>query len=127
MPIELLTAPLRTPNLITLKMRIFIVSFAIAPLVAYVLWKLHARRARDIPTVQNKFSSPKACREILACNGYASGERNTIPAVESRAGPNQRLVKAFEIHNAFTTKDDQYRKSFTSKAASKMSAPTEED
>ena len=108
-------------------MRTFIVSFAIAPLIAYVLWKLHARRARNILTVQSKFSDSKACREILACNGYASGERNTIPAVESRAGPNQRLVKAFDIHNAFTTKDDQYRKSFTSKAALKMSALNEED
>ena len=121
MPIELLTA---SP---TAKMRTTIISFAIGSLVAYIFWKLHARRGRTIPTVQNKFSNPKACREILACSGYASGERNTVPAVESRAGPNQRLVKAFNIDNAFTTKDDQYRKSFTSKAASKMSALTEED
>ena len=124
MPVDLPTAPLSSSNL---KMRTFIVSFVIAPLVAYVLWKLHARRARKISTVQNKFSNPVACREILACNGYGSSGINTISAVESRAGPNQRLVKAFNIHNAFTTTDDQYRKSFTNKVASKMSALNEGD
>lgn len=126
MPIDLLTAP------ITINMRIFIVSFVIvsfviAPLVGCVLWWRHASRARTIPMVQNKFSTPKACREILACNRYASGERNTIPAVESRAGPNQRLVKAFNIDNAFTTKDDQYRKSFHREAKAKMSSLEEVD
>ena len=127
MPMELLTAPSSSSSLVTIKMRISIVSFAIAPLVAYVLWELHARRARKVSTVQNKSSNPAACREILACNGYGCSGKNTIPAVESRAGPNQRLVKAFNIHNAFTTTDDQYRKSFTSEAASKMSALKEED
>ena len=127
MPTALLTAPLSSPNLIIIKMRTFIVSFAIAPLVAYVLWKLHVRRARTIPTVQNKLSDPAACREILACSGYASGDRNTIPAVESRAGPNQRLVKAFDIDNPFTTKDDEKRKSFTAEARAKLSTVKEED
>ena len=124
MPIEVLTAPLSSSNLITIKMRIYIVSLVIA---ALVLWRRHARRARTIPMVQNKFSDPKACREILACIGYVSGEINTIPAVESRAGPNQRLVKAFNIHNAFTTKDDEDRRSFTAEARTKLSAVKEAD
>ena len=127
MPIAVLTAPLSSSNLIIIKMRIFIVAFAIALLVAYVLWNPHARRARTIPMLQNKCSNPKACREILACDGYASGDRNAIPAVESRAGPNQRLVKAFNIDNAFTTKDDEDRKLFASKARAKLSAVKEAD
>ena len=127
MPIGLLTAPLSSSKLITIKMRTIIVSFAIAPLIAYVLWKLHARRARNIHTVQNKFSDPKACMEILDCIGYASGRRNTINAVESRANPNQQLVRAFNIHNAFTTKDDEDRKSFTSQARTKLYAVKEAD
>ena len=126
MPIGLLTASLSSSNLISTKMQNIIVSFAIAPLVAYVFWELHARRARNITTV-HKFSNPKACMEILECTGYTSGDRNTINAVESRAGPNQRLVRAFDIDNAFTTKDDQYRKSFTRKARAKLSALKEAD
>ena len=125
--IELPTAPLSSSNLISNRMRTVIVSFAIAPLVAYVLWKLHARRIRNISTVHHKFSNPKACMEILNCIGYASGDRNTIPAVESRARPNQRLVKAFNIDNAFTTKDDEDRKSFTHEARTKLSEIKEAD
>ncbi len=127
MPIELLTAPLSSSNLIPTKMRLIIVSFAIVLLIAYVLWKLHARRARNVSTIHHKFSNPKACMEILDCTGYASGDRNTINAVESRANPNQRLVRAFNIDNAFTTKDDEDRKSFTSKARAKLSAIKEAD
>ncbi len=127
MPIELLTAPLSPSNPIPAKMRTIIVSFVIAPLGAYVLWKLHARRARNTSTVQHRFSNPAACMEILACTGYASGDRNTIFAVESRAMPNQRLVKAFDIDNAFTTKDDEYRKSFKREAKATMSALKEVD
>ena len=127
MPIELLTASLNSSAPISTKMRTIIVSFAIAPLVAYVFWKFRARRARNISTVQYKFSDPKACMQILECTGYASGDRNTINAVESRANPNQRLVRAFDIDNAFTTKDDEYRKSFTRKARAKLSALKEAD
>ena len=82
--------------------------------------------AISLPT-STKFSNPKACREILACTGYASGDRNTINAVESRAYPNQRLVRAFDIDNAFTTKSDESRKDFTHEAKAKLSALKEAD
>lgn len=124
---ESLTASMRSSKPLPARMRIIIVSFAIASLVAYVLWKLHARRERNISTVQHKFSNLKACMEILACTGYASGERNIITAVESRANPNQRLVRAFDIDNAFTTKNDKDRKLFTQEAKTKMSALKEAD
>ena len=126
-PIELLTAPLSSSNSIPATMRTIIVSFVIAPFGGYLLWKLYARRARNISTVQHRYGNPKACMEILACTGYASGDRNAIPAVESRARSNQRLVKAFNIDNAFTTKDDEDRKSFTREATAKMSALKEAD
>ena len=108
-------------------MRTTIVSFTIASSVAYAFWKLHARRERNISTIPQKFSTPKGCREILACTGYASGDRNTINAVESRANPNQRLVRTFDIDNAFTTQSDEYRKLFTHEAGVKLSALEEAD
>ncbi|KAK0515882.1 hypothetical protein JMJ35_001916 [Cladonia borealis] len=74
-------------------MRTIIVSFSIASMVAYVLWKLHARRERNISTAYS----------------------------------NQRLVRAFDIDNAFTSKSDEYRKLFTLEARVKLSALEEAD
>ncbi|MCJ1228754.1 hypothetical protein MMC12_005417 [Toensbergia leucococca] len=50
---------------------------------------------------------------ILACTGTEdSGPRNRLSNLQSRADPNQRLVRAFGINNAFTTTDDAHRKHF---------------
>ena len=58
---------------------------------------------------------------IVACTGYdCSGDRNIISKVQSRAYPNQRLVRTFGIDNAFTTTNENYRKDFRSYAKEKI-------
>ena len=58
---------------------------------------------------------------IIACIGYdCSGNRNIISKVQSRAYPNQRLVRTFGIDNAFTTINENYRKDFRSHAKGKI-------
>lgn len=74
---------------------------------------------------QGRFQDPLACDQILKCKGYGTGDENELPAVESRAIPNERLVRAFGIDNAFTTSNDQYRKQF-SKEASRMIKKSDE-
>jgi len=58
---------------------------------------------------------------IIACIGYDCFEdRNIISKVQSRAYPNQRLVRTFGIHSAFTTINENYRKDFRSHANGKI-------
>ena len=58
---------------------------------------------------------------IIACIGYdCSGNRNVISKVQSRAYPNQRLVRTFGIDNAFTTINENYRKDFRNHAKGKI-------
>ena len=62
-------------------------------------------------------SDPVVCAQIIACTGYDNTEaKNTYSRVKSRAIPNERLVRAFEIDNAFTTSDDDRRVKFKDKA-----------
>ena len=70
---------------------------------------------------QTTFDDPAACAMIVACTGYdCSGDRNIISKVQSRAYPNQRLVRTFGIDNAFTTTNENYRKDFRSYAKEKI-------
>ncbi|KAL9100865.1 MAG: hypothetical protein Q9163_003809 [Psora crenata] len=67
------------------------------------------------------FRSPEACKKILACTGYDnSPQRNRLTPVESRAAPNQRLVRAFDISNGFTTSEEETRKVFRTDAYDKI-------
>ena len=67
-------------------------------------------------------SDPAVCRQILACKGYNdTGPRNLYTDVKSRAIPNKRLVRAFNIDNSFTTFDKQRRKDFNSEAREAIS------
>lgn len=70
---------------------------------------------------QTTYDDPAVCAMIIACTGYdCSSNRNTISKVQSRAGPNQRLVRTFGIDNAFTTIDENYRKDFRNHAKEKI-------
>ncbi|KAK3170847.1 hypothetical protein OEA41_002931 [Lepraria neglecta] len=70
---------------------------------------------------QTTFDDPVACAMIIACIGYdCSGNRNVISKVQSRAYPNQRLVRRFGIDNAFTTTNEDYRKDFRCHAKGKI-------
>jgi len=61
-----------------------------------------------------------ACKAILACKGYGEGGANLLGTPASRAHPNERLIRAFNIDNAFTTTDDKYRKDFRKVAQEKI-------
>ena len=64
------------------------------------------------------YNDPKACANILACIGINSQvPDNQLTPVLSRAIPNNRLVQAFGINNAFTTSDDDFRQEFHDNAS----------
>lgn len=72
-----------------------------------------------------QFSDPKVCRDILFCRMYdESLGPNSLSKVVSRAIPNQRLVRAFDIDNGFTTSDDNYRLDFLRDAKDRLRSAT---
>ncbi|KAL9132168.1 MAG: hypothetical protein Q9217_000102 [Psora testacea] len=73
------------------------------------------------PKCVQKFNSPEACKKILACTGYGNSHgHNLLTAVQSRAFPNQRLVRAFGISNGFTTDNEENSKAFRKAAYEKI-------
>lgn len=69
----------------------------------------------------NSFSERGRCRSVLACERIDNqGPQNTFSEEKSRAVPNQRLIDAFGINNAFTTSDHGYRLRFKALAAGKL-------
>lgn len=89
--------------------------------IAISTWWLFANPNEGMALSPTPFNDPAACALIIACRGYDdSGDRNTISRVQSRAIPNQRLVRTFGIDNAFTTTDDNYRKDFRRHAKEKI-------
>ena len=69
-------------------------------------------RARSTPK-SITYSDPAACAKILACTGYDNKEtKNLYSNIKSRAIPNQRIVRAFEIDNSFTTSDVKRHREF---------------
>ena len=86
------------------------------------------RKPSDLDTKgASKFCDPIECRKILSCEpiNELRLENRTVPT-KSRARPNERLIHVFEIDNAFTTSDDQYRKNFRASAAKKLQAIDDE-
>ena len=82
-------------------------------------WLSVPKEEKTLPQIN--FDDPAACAMIIACIGYDySGDRNIVSKVESRAYPNQRLVRTFGIDNAFTTIDEKYRKDFRNHAKGKI-------
>ena len=66
-------------------------------------------------------SDPETCRKIL--NGTVFDGpigRNYLTPTESRARPNQRLIRAFAIDNGFTTFEDRCALAFKRLAAEKL-------
>lgn len=65
-----------------------------------------------VPSCQHLLASAwRAKTPVKAGHG---GEIRPLTYLEARAGPNQRLVRAFGIDNAFTTVDEDYHKEFRS-------------
>ncbi|MCJ1430136.1 hypothetical protein MMC29_008051 [Sticta canariensis] len=67
---------------------------------------------------QTRFEDEAECQKIIGRQDCEAKLKSTW--VKARAIPNQRLVTAFGIHNAFTTFDDGYRARFQKDAAQKL-------
>lgn len=73
-----------------------------------------------------RFSDPTVCRKILKGETYdESLGPNLLSFSESRGLPNQRLVRAFEINNGFTTFENDGRVEFRGEAERKINTATE--
>lgn len=85
------------------------------------LWQKH-RNGREAESAVTKPSAVllrdvKVCKEILSSGGLQAPRiDNVLTLLESRAGPNHRLVRAFGIDNAFTTTQKRYYRSFMRRA-----------
>ncbi|KAI5357499.1 Putative cytochrome P450 superfamily [Septoria linicola] len=67
------------------------------------------------PLSKIKSSDPKACLDIMAAKSfYTQGYsiKNILTIFEARAVPNQRLVRAFGIHNSFVTSEREESAAF---------------
>lgn len=99
----------------------FIVLLCAAISSLSLLWWFSSIPQDEKALSQTTFDDPAACARIVACIGYdISEDRNLISKVQSRAYPNQRLVRTFGIDNAFTTTNEKYRKVFRSYTKEKM-------
>lgn len=86
-----------------------------------LLWWFSHTSTRDKSRCYSKIDEPAICQRILACTSYDdSGAQNRLGPLQSRACPNQRLVRAFEIDNAFTTTDEKYRTAFRTDAKERI-------
>lgn len=70
---------------------------------------------RQKPVVQ-RFSDPETCLKLLSGAPWHDSLTNRLSLQVSRAIPNQRLVRAFQIDNGFTTKDKDYGRDFRKEA-----------
>lgn len=102
--------------------------------LSLVSWVIISRKKHrhqglsGISSRKTRFTDAAECTQILTINQIGGLEpENLLTPIESRAVPNQRLVRAFDIDNAFTTTDDTYRKEFRSSASGLLSKPKIED
>ena len=87
--------------------------FAIIVVFLAFLW--HQARGRSAKPVTK--SDLSDCKKILACTGYSDAKANNLNSpLQTRAIPNQRLVRAYDIDNAFTTTEDKWHKNFNKEA-----------
>ena len=76
---------------------------------------------------EKKYSDRIICENILACKGYGIvNPKNLHTPLESRAIPNERLVRAYGIDNAFTTSDDTWHKEFSKEAGKRINMTEDE-
>ena len=68
-----------------------------------------------------RFSDPAVCALIIAGTGYDdSGAKNKYNQLKSRAIPNERLTRAFDIDNSFTTIEHERHREFKLQAGKAM-------
>lgn len=78
------------------------------------IWQKHQmRREANVPKPCVLLRDAQVCKDILSGGDLQAHKfDNVLTLLESRAGPNHRLVHAFEIDNAFTTTDKAYYRGF---------------
>ena len=87
-----------------------------------IVHRWHVSSEVELQSSPRLFSDHRICKRILACQGIdENGIEYGISPLESRAIPNQRLVQAFQIDNAFTTTSQMYLKEFKNSATLKFS------
>ncbi|KAL8851801.1 MAG: hypothetical protein Q9221_003315 [Calogaya cf. arnoldii] len=89
--------------------------------VCVTSWLLRRWGKRGAKLTVHRFDDPATCRIILRNQPYdASLGRNILSKEFSRAFPNQRLVRAFQIDNGFTTNDPDHGKLFKEEAVRQL-------
>ncbi len=95
----------------------FIANLAAAA-AAIIFVSYYLLKTKKSPTITN---DPEICAMVLRAICYdGSANTNTLSPAESRAIPNQRLIRAFSIANAFTTTNSGYVKLFRKRAENSM-------
>ncbi|KAI4106961.1 MAG: hypothetical protein LQ345_007161 [Seirophora villosa] len=75
----------------------------------------------------HRFSDPETCIKIIKGEPFRDSLGiNQLTLEESRATPNERLVRAFQIDNGFTTYDPAYGRQFKKTATEKLHDVTHE-
>ncbi|KAL8988293.1 MAG: hypothetical protein Q9177_002609 [Variospora cf. flavescens] len=94
-------------------------AFLILHLSSGLPW--HMREGSEKSPALHRFSDPETCLKILKGETYDDSLGvNQLTPEESRAIPNQRLVRAFQIDNGFTTNDHDYGRLFRRTADRKL-------
>ncbi|KAI4138583.1 MAG: hypothetical protein LQ341_004597, partial [Variospora aurantia] len=94
-------------------------AFLILHLSSGLPW--HMREGSEKSPALHRFSDPETCLKILKGETYDDSLGvNQLTPEESRAIPNQRLVRAFQINNGFTTNDHDYGRLFRRTADKKL-------
>ncbi|KAI4101074.1 MAG: hypothetical protein LQ339_005197 [Xanthoria mediterranea] len=105
--VKLLTLPLDNRSA-------FLAAFVI---ICVAAWLLQRRTNRAKKPAPHRFSDSATCLKILQNLPYDDClGTNKLSHEVSRAIPNQRLVRAFQIDNGFTTSDAVYGRQFKRKA-----------
>lgn len=89
-------------------------------LLAFLWYRVHGRSAEPVTEPVTK-SDPSDCKQILA---NAESKNLHIP-LEARA-TNERLVRAYDIDNAFTTSRDDWYQEFNKEAGKSINMTEDE-
>ena len=113
----------RSPSLSLASNMDYRVVFTIIAMLLAFLW-YRARGTSAEPVTKSGLSE---CKQILACTGYSDAKANNLNSpLQTRAIPNQRLVRAYDIDNAFTTTIDKRHKDFNKEAGKSISMTEDE-
>lgn len=98
---------------------LIILCFIGACLFSIYRWYLSHRSVATVALEPFIYKDLASCRDILSGRDLDNSNFGPVlTLLDSRAGPNERLIRAFGIDNAFTTRDDKYHKQFRRHAES---------